>query len=346
MSRRVAPARFCSFGDWLRFEDALKKIEDPIAITEKYLGLQIVSEDSTWEYIMDKCQPISDKVTINLANCGVYAFWTCPAFWELIRSSWLEKIIFYTDPDGLTGAELIGQLTGQLDILHEKVDMRIRQFTDTLADISDDIFLKKLDDNNYCLDLEPAFGRGGVLGVADMMLIERSIQFLAAGIPEDSKITVDLRLYDIGMIVAQVSELALKDNLEVYVAGSYLSDILREMAKLRERRSGLTPDVYADKVAREYVGRMGMLRYEKASRAFSLPAKVTGVAGGHVIFEVISPTSSSLTRYNKFEVEVALNHLAIDDVLAKSAGVHVFISDKFMLPEFVEGVLQKGFPEQ
>lgn len=349
MKGNVGASQSNSFGDWLRMEDGIssQKRKDIKAVTGADMGLQVIGEDETWEYVLAFCEKRigQGRVTLDLTDCAVYAFWTCPTFWDLIRSNALESITFYADDDDKTGARFIANLTGMKELLSQRVTMLSRLFVEELSVDAPNIYMKKAGDG-YHLALEEAFGASGVMSIADFALIERSVKGLRSGIGEHDKIYIDLRPYDISMVVDRVSKLALEDFVRIEVGGSFLGAIMREMAKLREKQAGVPYESYATKSVEDMVGSVGLLLYEKTSRGYCLPAKLTGIMGDTVLFEVISPVNASLTEYRKFEVTVTLPHLSVDDVLAKRSGFHVFISEKFLSEDFRESILQKGFPDR
>lgn len=347
----VSPAKFNSFGDWLRMEDGIvsrtrteARAKSEGVLTGAGLGLQVVGENETWEYIMAKCENMSKDgaVTIDMTDCMVYAFWTCPTFWDLLRSNSLESITFYADDDDKTGVLFIANLTGMKEIYRRKVTLLSRLFVEELSVDAPNIYMEKTE-NGYKLHLDEAFGASGVMSIADFILIERSIKGLRSSIG-DEIIHVDLRSYDISMIVDRVSGLALDDHISIEVNGTFLPTILREMAKLREKHSGMKYESYATQAIQDMVGSTGILFYDKSSRGYCLPAKLKGIVGDTVLFDVISPVNGSCTDYKKFEVNIVLPHLSVDDVLAKRSGFHVFISERFLSEEFKDSVLRKGFP--
>lgn len=349
MSRGVSPTQYNSFEDWLRMEDAVTRREQVTGtLTGADLGLQVICEDDTWEYIREKCERFAgrtQKVNLDLSNCLVCAFWTCPTFWELVRSNVVSTISFYADDEDRTGAKLIANLTAMTDLYNQKVTLLSRLYAEEMTEDTANILMKKCDDG-YALYLADAFGASGVMSIADFLLIEKSVRALKSRIADDEIIHIDLRPYDIGMVVDRVSELALDDRVAIEVHGTFLSMILREMAKLREKHSGLPYEDYAIQELPKMVGKVGLLQYEKMSRGFCLPAKLVGFTGATAVFDVISPINGSCTDYRKFEVSVTLPHLSVDDVLAKRSGFHVFISERFLSEDFVANILHKGFPDE
>lgn len=346
MSRQVAPAQYNSFEDWLRMEDAVARKESKRGtVTGASLGLKVICEDETWEYIMRKSRTVASGgvVDINLTDCLVCAYWTCPAFWELLRCDFVSSVTLMVDESA--GAEIIANLTGMRELYVEKVVLLSRYYAEEMSEESVNIMMKKTPDG-CSLDMAGSFGESGVLSVADFLIIERSVRALKHSMSEKEIIHIDLRAYDIGMLVDRVSELALDDRVDIQVHGTFLSVILREMAKLRERRSGLQHRDYAEQVIKSAIGGVGLLRYDRASRGYCLPAKLVGLAGDTAVFDVISPINGSCTDYRRFEVTVTLSHLSVDDVLAKRSGCHVFISERFLSDEVKNGILYKGFPAE
>lgn len=334
-----------SFGDWLRMEDAITKHElDKGTVTSEDLELQVISDNETWEYILDKCVLAAGegRITLDLSNCMVCASWTCPAFWELVRSESVESVVYYTEDTDETGAYLVARLTGTTELFARKVKMLSRLYVDDITVDAPNIYMKK-DESGYSLYLQDAFGASGVISIADYMLLERSLKALRGSIDEGEIIQIDLRPYDIGMVADRVSKMALMDKVNVLVSGVFLGEVLRGIASIRAKQSGLPYNEYAQKKLETQIGSRGILIYDKTSRGYSLPARLISVGNGVATFEVISPINGSCTDYRKFKVEVNILHLSFDDILAKPAGYHVFISERYLGEDVVENILEKGF---
>ena len=338
-----------TFGDWLRLEDELAKISRdtlPFFVdgkkveTAKDLGLEVIGEDDTWEYICDKCR-IECIDCLDLKGALIYSFWTSPRFWELIRDIPISSIEMFVNHTDVIAAKLMAQQMGLDEAFADKVFLYERSYSEELSsELGDLEILTK--GNTYSVDVTSYFGDTGILTISDGMLIAKTVRKLEEMISEDAHIDVNLSPYDIGMILGQIAELALEDYTTIEVADTFVGPLMHEMAKLREKRSGKAHLDYTRECVKNFAGRRGMLIFDNASRGYCLPAKLDRVEGDSAYFNVISPINGSHTDFRRFNVEVPIFHISFDDVLAKRAGKYVFITESFV-PEIAAEVINNGF---
>ena len=332
--------RKTELGDWLRMEDAITGRQGQDVLRGHDLKLDVIGEDSTWEYILAKCEE-KGNVCLDLRDSLVYGFWTCPMFWELLRSDAVQHLTLYVDDDDRVGVELIARLTNMYQTLCLKVDLLKRLYEGDATDAMASVGVIK-EKGTYRLDMTPVFGPTSILSVADYYTIESSLRkFLQSS--GGKKISVDLRNYDLGMICDRVAELAMDDHFQVEVPGVFLAQLLKEMGKIRFRKSGKSYLEYARETLLDSVGESGVLIYEKVSRGYCLPAKLTGFVDDEARFDVVSPINGSFTEYRRFEVSVGLDAVTLDDKLTKRIGSHTFISEQYLSEDVVKGIIHRAF---